>query len=310
MDSSGGNGTFIKNVLVVDDDESILALVDRTLARFHCRVHPERDPLRAFDFLKTTDLNISAVILDWNMPEISGIDLLRKIKRVERLKYIPVIMLTGRSDPEDIKAGIDAGAYYYLTKPFNGNVLSTLTRSAINHFAKIESLQSEIEQGHHTSSLLREGRFEFRTFEEADRLSRWLTQACPDPVGARLGLHELLVNSVEHGNLGISYEEKTELIAEGRLHEEITRRCQLEEYRDLAVRLEYRRTPEYVEFLITDEGTGFDYMKFLDLSPKRAFSNHGRGIAMANSLSFDSLSYFPPGNKVRAVIRLGARDDD
>ncbi len=296
--------SFQKNILVVDDDDSILDLVSHTLSRLNCEVFAHASPVAAFEFLQESALNISVIILDWNMPGITGIDLLRRIKKIDRLKYIPVIMLTGRSEPDDIRQGIDAGAFYYLTKPFNQKVLSTLIRSAINHFARLESLQYEVEEGAHISQTLQEGRFEFSTFEQAERLSRWLTHPCPDSVGARLGLHELLVNAIEHGNLQITYDEKSDLISRGKLHEEITRRLSDPEYGLRRVVVDYVRTPEYVEFMVTDMGRGFEYSAYLNLSPERAYSNHGRGIAMANSMSFAELEYFPPGNRVRARVYL------
>ena len=283
--------SFQKNILVVDDDDAILDLVRHTLQRLNCEVFAHSSPISGFQFLQET-----------NMPEITGIDLLRQIKKIDQLKYIPVIMITGRSDPDDIRQGIDAGAFYYLTKPFNQRVLSTLIRSAINHFARLESLQYEVEEGQHISQTLQEGRFEFCSFEQAERLSRWLTHACPDPVGARLGLHELLVNAIEHGNLEITYAEKTELIAQGRLHEEITTRMTDPRLGSRRVIVEYTWTPEYIDFLVTDMGKGFDFEPYLNLSPERAYSNHGRGIAMANSMSFGELEFFPPGNRVRARV--------
>ncbi|HNJ05855.1 MAG TPA: hypothetical protein PLB73_16460, partial [Leptospiraceae bacterium] len=56
-------------------------------------------------------------------------------------------------------------------------------------------------------------------------------------------------------------------------------------------------------FFIEDQGEGFDFDMFLSLTPERAFSEHGRGIAIARYLCFDELDYVAPGNKVHAVIR-------
>ena len=296
--------SFQKNIVIVDDDPAILDLVRHTLSRLNCEVLVFEDSVEAFRWLQDTVRSVSAIILDWNMPDITGIDLLRQIKKIDELKYIPVIMLTGRSDPDDIRQGIDAGAFYYLTKPFNQRVLSTLVRSAINHYARFESLQYEVEEGQHISQTLRHGRFELNEFEQAERLSRFLTHSCPDPVGVRLGLHELLVNAIEHGNLCITYEEKTELISLGRLHAEIKSRLARPEFSDRKVVVEFERTDEYIDFFVTDMGAGFDFETYLSLSPERAFSNHGRGIAMANSMSFDELEYFEPGNRVRGRVYL------
>ena len=57
------------------------------------------------------------VILDMMMPELSGLDLLRHLRRDPRLEHIPVIVVSARSRPEDIQEGMQAGAMAYLTKP-------------------------------------------------------------------------------------------------------------------------------------------------------------------------------------------------
>ncbi|MCK6498271.1 MAG: ATP-binding protein, partial [Nitrospira sp.] len=55
---------------------------------------------------------------------------------------------------------------------------------------------------------------------------------------------------------------------------------------------------------VTDEGAGFDWRKYLDFDPDRAYDTHGRGIAMANKLSFDHIEYRGKGNRVHAVSYL------
>ncbi len=59
----------------------------------------------------------AAVILDMMMPDLSGLDVLRLMRRDPRLVHIPVIVVSARSRPEDIKEGLEAGATAYLTKP-------------------------------------------------------------------------------------------------------------------------------------------------------------------------------------------------
>jgi anti-sigma regulatory factor (Ser/Thr protein kinase) len=61
--------------------------------------------------------------------------------------------------------------------------------------------------------------------------------------------------------------------------------------------------PGRIVFSIVDEGQGFDWRNYLDLDPRRAFDPNGRGIAMARSLSFESMEYNERGNEVRVTIR-------
>ncbi len=59
-----------------------------------------------------------------------------------------------------------------------------------------------------------------------------------------------------------------------------------------------------VHFTIHDEGRGFDWRPYLDMSPSRAFDTHGRGIAMSKLLSFDRLEFLDPGNEGSGSIKL------
>ena len=116
-----------------------------------------------------------------------------------------------------------------------------------------------------------------------------------------MGLVELLVNAVEHGNLGITYAEKSALRQASRWEDEVERRLSQEPWRSRRARVALRREGSQVEFTITDEGAGFDWKPFLDFDPARAFDLNGRGIAMARKLGFSSLEYRGAGNIV--VVR-------
>jgi len=59
-----------------------------------------------------------------------------------------------------------------------------------------------------------------------------------------------------------------------------------------------------IEFIIQDQGDGFDWQNYLDISPERAFDSHGRGIAMACMYSFDKVEYHGNGNMVSAIVSL------
>ncbi len=66
--------------------------------------------------------------------------------------------------------------------------------------------------------------------------------------------------------------------------------------------MKFERRADEVVFNIVDQGAGFDWSKYLQISPDRAFDTHGRGIAMANSISFDHIEYQGIGNEVRATV--------
>ena len=150
----------------------------------------------------------------------------------------------------------------------------------------------------------RQGLFRFRTVDQSTDLATLLSRALPDPDAAVVGLGELLLNAVEHGNLAITYEEKSELLEKGNWRPEVERRLTLPEYRDRWAEALFERSQDCVTITISDEGQGFEWRSYLTIAPDRVFHRHGRGIAMARRLCFDSLEYAAPGNRVVAVVEL------
>ena len=150
--------------------------------------------------------------------------------------------------------------------------------------------------------MMNRGRFEFRTLEEGRSLAALLAHVCDNPDHVVLGLTELMVNAVEHGNLGIGYEEKSRLNAFGHWEAEIVSRLDRPEHAKKRVTVEFERSENAVVFAILDEGNGFDWQKYIEISPDRALDSHGRGIAVANSVSFDKIEYRGNGNQVRVTV--------
>ena len=117
-----------------------------------------------------------------------------------------------------------------------------------------------------------------------------------------MALFESLVNAVEHGNLGITYDDKSRLLEIGQLQSEIERRLALVENRDKRVVVQLDREVDRVRLRIEDCGPGFDYHKDLKVDPDRLFDAHGRGVMMANGTL--DIEYIDPGNQVVASVPL------
>jgi len=126
----------------------------------------------------------------------------------------------------------------------------------------------------------------------------------------RLALRELIINAIEHGNLAITYEEKTNAINNETYFSLIERRRNDVQYKDKKVTVEYYLKDDYIQYVITDEGAGFNFDK-IQLKRLAAESSipdaHGRGITMAESV-FDELTYKKPGNVV--VLKKYFINDD
>jgi anti-sigma regulatory factor (Ser/Thr protein kinase) len=154
--------------------------------------------------------------------------------------------------------------------------------------------------------------YEVRTLEEARDVATRLADAHPDPDRVVIGLTELLVNAVEHGNLGIAYQEKASLLDSGAFDAEIARRLALPPLAARRVKVTFFRDASTVTTRIEDEGEGFDWRPYLDVDPERALDSNGHGIAIARGMSFDEVTFHGRGNVVVALVRLdgsGRRED-
>jgi hypothetical protein len=241
------------------------------------------------------------------MPRLDGIALLKRMAADGRFSDLPVIMLTADNRQEDIVEGLAEGARYYLTKPSTAEVLTAVIKSVLAEYRQRRELRVLIGRQSGNLHLMRRGEFCCRTLEEARDLALLLADASMYPARTVSGYSELLVNAVEHGNLGISYAEKSRLLGEGRWLDEVEARLKLPEYAGRVVDVVLERTDAVCRVTITDQGRGFDWASYVDFSPDRVFDLNGRGIAMSRALSFDSLEYLGSGNSVVTTVR---RSDD
>jgi phosphoserine phosphatase RsbU/P len=154
-----------------------------------------------------------------------------------------------------------------------------------------------------------EAGYEVRTLAEARDLATLIASLHPDPDRIVIGLTELLVNAVEHGNLGITYEEKASLLDRGAYDAEISRRLALPAFASRKVKVKVTRDGVTLATRIEDEGDGFDWLPYLDVDPERALTCNGNGIAIAREMSFDELRYEGRGNVVVATVRLDRPPD-
>ena len=291
-------------LLLVDDDPINLEILIDHLEGAGYQTVSAMDGGEAWGRLEQEPDRFDAVLLDRMMPVMNGMEVLAKIKANGALDFLPVIMQTAAGSPEEVRQGIEAGAFYYLTKPFTKEVVLAIVRAAVRDYAKVKALHRELAEQTRIFLCLDSAKFHFRTMEEAHILSLLLANACPDPGRVVLGLTELMVNAIEHGNLQITYEEKSRLQAEGAMDVELTRRLSLPEFAQKNAQIAFLRNEKTIEFTITDQGVGFDWTQYLDMSPDRGFATHGRGIALARALSFDSIEYQGVGNQLMCVVAL------
>lgn len=116
----------------------------------------------------------------------------------------------------------------------------------------------------------------------------------------RVALREAIMNAVEHGNLNISFEEKTQYMMQEKYSELLFERNADPKYKDRSVDIRYSINSEYIEYRIKDCGDGFNVDKMHNTKPDEINGNnltHGRGMMMIKNI-FDEVEYISPGNEV------------
>ena len=289
-------------VLVVDDEQLNLYIIEEFLADEGLTLELHSDPVAAWNALQAPDSTFTLVVLDRMMPDLDGIEFLRRMKRESRFINIPVIMQTAASSPDQVRQGLEAGAYYYLTKPYEPEALISIVRAALDDQRSRAQLLNRAAALEEAQKLIRSVEYAFVTLDDVSRLVPVLAAMCPKPNAAAPGLADLMVNAIEHGNLGLSYEEKSLLKWEGDWEGEIRRRLALPQFAERSATIHVNQAAHGVVFTITDQGNGFDWQKYLNFDPARAFDPNGRGIAMAKLTSFSAIEYQGNGNVVVATV--------
>ncbi len=291
-----------EKLLIVDDDDFFRTMTQELLEQCGYAVETAEDGMAAWEEIDRNPSRYNLILLDKKMPRLDGIALLRRIKADGRFKELPVVMLTGDNRQEDVREGLAEGAFYYLTKPSAENILRLVIKNALEESSKKRELRALLGRQANSLNLLHRAEFHYRTLPEARDLALLLADASAAPDRTINGYSELLINAVEHGNLGISYTEKSQLLRENRWENEVEARLQHPQYSARIVNVTLEKFTATSIVTITDQGSGFNWQAYVEFSPERAFDLHGRGIAMSKAASFDKLEYLGNGNTVVATV--------
>lgn len=297
--------TVKKRALVVDDEAHNREILEEDLEADGFEVICAEDGLIAWNILQEDDL-FDVILLDRMMPNMNGIELISKIKedKTSKLSRIPVIMQTAAAEKGQVVEGIKSGVYYYLTKPFDSEVMLSIVRAAANDYAQYSILRNEINKFKPKLHLIKEGFFEAKSLEDVKYLSTFISNFFPDPERVIFGISELLINAVEHGNLGIDYDMKSNLLLENNWEEELNKLLSKPENENKFVLVHYKNDGNKIVLTITDQGKGFNWDSFMEIDPSRATDAHGRGIALSKMMSFDFLEYKGIGNVVECTVNI------
>ncbi len=118
-----------KNILVLDDNKNDLLMAKFVILRMGYNPVLLEKQSQLMDSLQLQ--NISLIVLDIDMPGLTGLDVLKKIKRVNSYKDIPIVMLTGNSDISSVKTAINTGAVDYIVKPIDPAIFESKVKKLI-----------------------------------------------------------------------------------------------------------------------------------------------------------------------------------
>jgi CheY-like chemotaxis protein len=118
-------------VLVVEDDADQAALANLRVSTAGYAVRVARNFKELIEAVRGPLPDL--LLLDVNLPDGDGFDILGRIRRHRKLALLPVVMLTARTDPQDVRRGLDVGADGYITKPYSKKILAEIIRSVLKH---------------------------------------------------------------------------------------------------------------------------------------------------------------------------------
>jgi len=126
--------TKSKDIVVVEDEPDTAEMFAEMMRLLNYQVFKSHSGARAIDLI--ADRRPAVVLLDVMMPDLSGLDVLRFMRRDPRLAGIPVIIVSAKGLPSDIKKGLEAGASLYLTKPVSFADLRVAVEKALGMYLK------------------------------------------------------------------------------------------------------------------------------------------------------------------------------
>ena len=238
------------------------------------------------------------VITDMRLPDKPGNWVVKEVKSVN--KKTPVIIITGYSDHHLIVEAMENGATELLKKPFKQKDLKYL-------LSKIEILLKRIHVDLSSRFVLWEKRH-YRIPNDihvvpnvVDYLFDRVDYLCENDSFLRIGLQEVLINAIEHGNLEISYSDKQKMLDGGDYNQLLAVRATQDRYKEKYVDIKIFSTPQYLKVIVEDMGNGFDLSALPNLGdPENFFKESGKGILMAIN-AFDQVQYNDVGNAVTLI---------
>jgi two-component system cell cycle response regulator len=148
--------------------------------------------------------------------------------------------------------------------------------------------------------------FHLQKPEDIYNLAMMAASSFSEPEEVFTGIYELLINAVEHGNLGIGSEKKGQLLREGSWQDEMHRRLSAPDNANKMVNIEVVEEQNHCKITITDQGSGFNWKASIDYDINHN-RPHGRGLWIVLNSGFDSVTFNEDGNSVTCELKSGRK---
>ena len=109
--------------LVVDDSRAIRTILSRTLKEIGFEVREAANGKEALEMIQAEKTAVTLILVDWNMPEMNGLDLLKQLRQHPEFSSLVVVMVTAETDMDHIAEALEAGANEYVMKPFTKDII-------------------------------------------------------------------------------------------------------------------------------------------------------------------------------------------
>ncbi len=111
------------NALVVDDSKAVRMILAKTLRELGYEVREAGNGKEALELIEREKLSLALVLADWNMPEMNGLELLKRLRQKPEMASTAIVMVTTETEVDQMSAALEAGANEYIMKPFTREIL-------------------------------------------------------------------------------------------------------------------------------------------------------------------------------------------
>jgi len=113
----------MSKALVVDDSRTIRMIISRILTELGYEVCEASNGIEALKVMEAEKNTVKLVLADWNMPEMNGLELVKRLRQDPALSSLKVIMVTTETELDQMASALEAGANEYVMKPFSKDIL-------------------------------------------------------------------------------------------------------------------------------------------------------------------------------------------